>query len=439
MPLLLLIEDDETIALSLKTFFINKGYDFITSYTGKEGLDVALKELPDIVILDLRLPDIYGIEILKELKSNYPEIAIIIITGYGEIKEAVEAMKLGAEHYFQKPFDLDELAIIVGKSLNIKQLRQEAILLRKSPYPIVGRSRQTQGLIHIINLLAENPSTTVLIYGETGTGKELVARNIHSLSMRSPKPFLDINCASIPENILESELFGYEAGAFTDAKKTKRGLFEVADGGTLFLDEISEMPLSAQAKLLRVIETRTLRRLGGTRDINIDVRIITATNKNLENSVKKGSFREDLYYRLSVMPLTIPPLRDRPEDIPLIAEFLLKEIKETMSKKIIGFKEDAMNALCSYDWPGNVREMRNSIERAVILCQGDFILTKDLLLPGKPSLETIPMSLSDIESLHIKKVLESTGGNRSKAAKILGIARSTLNEKMKTYNIHPVR
>lgn len=436
MPLLLLIEDDETIALSLKTFFTNKGYDFITSYTGKEGLDVALKELPDIVILDLRLPDIYGIEILKELKSNYPEIAVIIITGYGEIKEAVEAMKLGAEHYFQKPFDLDELDIIVRNSLNIKQLRQEAILLRKSPYPIVGRSRQTQGLIHIINLLAENPSTTVLIYGETGTGKELVARNIHSLSIRSPKPFLDINCASIPENILESELFGYEAGAFTDAKKTKRGLFEVADGGTLFLDEISEMPLSAQAKLLRVIETRTLRRLGGTRDINIDVRIITATNKNLENLVKKGSFREDLYYRLSVMPLTIPPLRDRPEDIPLIAEFLLKEIKETMGKKIIGFKEDAMNALCSYDWPGNVREMRNSIERAVILCQGDSILTKDLLLPGKPSLETIPMSLSDIESLHIKKVLESTGGNKSKAAKILGIARSTLNEKVKTYNIH---
>ncbi len=436
MPLILLIEDDETIALSLKTFFTNKGYDFITSYRGKEGLDVALKELPDVVILDLRLPDIYGIEILKELKSNYPEIAIIIITGYGEIKEAVEAMKLGAEHYFQKPFDLDELAIIVEKSLNIKQLRQEAILSRKSPYPIVGRSRQTQGLIHMINLLAENPSTTVLIYGETGTGKELVARNIHLLSIRSSKPFLDINCASIPENILESELFGYEAGAFTDAKKTKRGLFEVADGGTLFLDEISEMSLSAQAKLLRVIETRTLRRLGGTRDINIDVRIITATNKNLEDLVKKGSFREDLYYRLNVMPLTIPPLRDRPEDIPLIAEFLLKEIKETMGKKIIGFKEDAVNALCSYDWPGNVREMRNSIERAVILCHGDFISAKDLLLPGKPFSEMIPMSLSEIESLHIKKVLESTGGNRSKAAKILGIARSTLNEKIKTYNIH---
>src|SRR5512135_233579 len=295
-PLLLIIEDDETICLGLKVFFEGRGYGVVTSPAGQEGLSLALKEVPDIVLLDLRLPDIYGIEVLKAIKKDYPEISVIVMTGYGEIEEAVRAMKLGAEYYFQKPIDLEEIAVIVEKSLGIKQIRQEAVLRKGSPYPIVGRSMQTQGLIHMINLLASNPLTTVLVQGETGTGKELVARNIHALSKRADKPFIDINCAAIPANIVESELFGYESGAFTDAKKTKKGLIELADGGTLFLDEIGDMPQSAQAKILRVLENKTLKRLGGTRDIIVDVRIIAATNKDLENLVKVGTFREDLYY-----------------------------------------------------------------------------------------------------------------------------------------------
>lgn len=435
-PLLLIIEDDETIALSLRVFFENKGYEIVHALTGEEGIKIALKELPDIVILDLRLPDIYGIKILKELKKDYPEISVIVMTGYGEIEEAVRAMQIGAEYYFQKPIDMDELSIIVEKSLKIKQIKQEIAIYRESPYPIVGRSKQTQGLIHMINLLAGNPLTTVLILGETGTGKELVARNIHALSSRADKPFIDINCASIPENIFESELFGYEAGAFTDAKKTKKGLFELADEGTLFFDEIGDMPQSAQAKILRAIEQKTLKRLGGTRDISVDARIIAATNKNLEDLVRNGSFREDLYYRLNVMPLNISPLEERPEDIPLIAEFLLEEIKRTINKKEIGgFTEDAINLLCSYKWPGNVRELRNVIERAAILCQHGDISVMYLILPSEHVSLKNSMTLSEVEQDHIKQIIQLTGGNKTRAAQILGIARSTLNEKIKLYNI----
>ncbi|MEW6109666.1 MAG: sigma-54 dependent transcriptional regulator [Nitrospirota bacterium] len=436
MPLLLIIEDEETIALSLKAFFEKKGYNTVHALTGQQGLAIAQKEIPDTVILDLRLPDIYGIEILKELKKSHPEISAIVMTGFGEIQEAVNAMKLGAEYYFQKPIDLDELAVIVEKSLEIRQIKQEAGLYRRSPYPIIGRSMHTQGIIHMINLLASNPSTTVLIQGETGTGKELVARNIHALSSRRLKPFIDINCAAIPENILESELFGHEAGAFTDAKKTKKGLFELADDGTLFLDEIGDMTQSAQAKILKIIENKTLKRLGGTRDIRIDVRIIAATNKDLEGLIKKGSFREDLYFRLNVIPLKISPLRERPEDIPFIADFILKDIVQAINKRgIKGFSEESLGRLSSYPWPGNVRELRNVIERAAILCQDEKISLNHLNLSDELVSGGRPLSLREAEEAHIKQILKLTDGNRTKAAKILGIARSTLNEKIKIYNL----
>jgi DNA-binding NtrC family response regulator len=435
-PLLLIVEDDETITLSLKVFFETKGYTVLTSPTGTEGLEIALKEVPDIVVLDLRLPDAYGIDILQAIKNDQPDTPVIMMTGYGEIDEAVSAMRLGAEYYFQKPIDLDQLTIIVERSLGIRQMKLGATLYRQSPYPIIGRSRQTQGLIHMINLLASNPLTTVLIEGETGTGKELVARNIHALSSRADKPFIDINCAAIPEHIVESELFGYEAGAFTDAKKTKKGLFEMAEGGTIFLDEIGEMPRSAQAKILRVLENRTLKRLGGTRDITVDVRVITATNRNLEELVKNGLFREDLYYRLNVMPLTISPLRERIEDIPLIAEFLLNEIKKTLGKRgISGFKKEIIDLLCGYKWPGNVRELRNAVERAAILCQSGEISRDHLVLPDGHMPEGNPVTLGDMETAHIKKILALTGNNKARSARMLGIARSTLNEKIKTYRI----
>ncbi|MBI5641596.1 MAG: sigma-54-dependent Fis family transcriptional regulator [Nitrospirae bacterium] len=445
-PLLLVVEDDESIGLSLRAFFEGRGFTVMNALTGQDGLSIALREIPDTVILDLRLPDKYGIEVLCEIKKSYPEISVIVMTGYGEVEEAVKAMKLGAEYYFQKPIDIEELAVIVEKSLGIRQIRQEAVLHRRSSYPIIGRSMHTQGLIHMINLLGSNSSTTVLIQGETGTGKELMARNIHAVSSRSEKPFIDINCAAIPEQIVESELFGYEAGAFTDAKKTKKGLVELADGGTLFLDEIGDMPLSAQAKILRVLETRTLKRLGGTRDISVDVRFIAATNKDLGGRVKDGSFREDLFYRLNVMPLQILPLRNRPEDIPLIAEFLLETVKKSIGKKeLAGFTGDALDLLSSYFWPGNVRELRNVIERAAILCQDTSISAKNLILPAavrmhfqeddQLSSESGLQTLSEVEQAHIRRVLELTGGNRTRAAQILGIARSTLNEKLKLFSL----
>ncbi|MDA8432245.1 MAG: sigma-54 dependent transcriptional regulator [Nitrospiraceae bacterium] len=436
-PLLLVIEDDENISLSLRVFFESKGYGVMTAELGRQGLDIALKEIPDTILLDLRLPDMYGIEILEAIKADYPEISVIVMTGYGEVEEAVRAMKLGAEYYFQKPVDLDQLAVVVEKSLGIKQIRQEAVLRRESPYPIVGRSRQTQGLIHMIHLLASNPMTTVLIQGETGTGKELVARNIHALSARAGKPFVDINCAAIPADIVESELFGYESGAFTDAKKTKKGLFELADGGTLFLDEIGDMPRSAQAKILRVLESRSLKRLGGTRDIGVDVRVLAATNRDLERLVREGAFREDLFYRLNVIPLTVAPLRERPEDIPLIAAFLLDEIKKGLGRREIGgLAPDAVEQLCAYSWPGNVRELRNAVERAAILSPQGDIPAKCLSLCTERPPGGNPLTLTAVEKTHIENVLRLTAGNRTKAAQLLGVARSTLSEKIKAYRLN---
>jgi DNA-binding NtrC family response regulator len=436
--LLLIIEDDDTISLALKVFFEGRGYSVLSAPNGGDGLKIALKQIPDTVILDLRLPDIYGIEILQEIKKNYPEISVIIMTGYGEVKEAVEAMRHGAEYYFQKPIDLDELVVIVEKSIAIKQIKQEAKLNKVGHYPIIGRSKQTQGLIHMISLLAANALTTVLIQGETGTGKELVARNIHALSSRHNKPFVDINCAAIPDNIVESELFGHEAGAFTDAKKTKKGLFELADGGTLFLDEIGDMPANIQAKILRFLETRSIKRVGGTREVIVDVRIITATNKDLRKLVKDGLFREDLYYRLNVMPLQVSPLRQRSEDIPLIADFLLNEIKLAIGKKQIGyFSRQALDILCSHEWPGNVRELRNAVERAVLLCQHGEITVEHLALPcSQAPKKEEALTLNEVEQAQIRNVLKMTDGNRTRAAKILGVARSTLNAKIKDLGLN---
>ena len=434
--LILIIEDDETISLSLRSYFESTGYRVLSASTCKEGLEICLREIPDTVILDLRLPDGYGIDVLKAIKKDCPEISVIIMTGHGEIDEAVKAMKLGAEYYFQKPISMDVLSVFVEKSIGIKMMKQDAVFFKKTDYPIIGRSHHIQSIIHMINLLAANPLTTVLILGETGTGKEIIARNIHALSSRSERPFVDINCAAIPEHILESELFGYEAGAFTDAKKTKIGLIELADRGTLFLDEIGDMPPSAQAKILRVTETKTLKRLGGTRDIAVDIRILAATNKDLAGLVRKGLFREDLYYRLNIMPLQVLPLRERSDDIPFIAEFLLKEIKKTLAKKELGvLTEAAKEMLCGYSWPGNVRELKNVIERAALLCQEGDILSRHIIIPegNTGSAESRPLPLSEVEQAHIKHVLLIANGNRTKAADMLGIARSTLNEKMRKY------
>ncbi|MEK6653162.1 MAG: sigma-54 dependent transcriptional regulator [Nitrospirota bacterium] len=433
---ILIIEDDSAIQLALKIFFEKKNYEVLLADTGAKGLDIARKNLPDIVLLDLRLPDIYGLELLKKIKADRTDSMVYIMTAFGEVKDVIDAINLGAENYFQKPVDLEELGAIIDRSSEKIKLRQELMLCKRGLYPIIGRSKAVQGLIHIINLMAENHSTTLLIQGETGTGKELVARNIHSLSMRGENPFVDINCASIPDNILESEIFGYEAGAFTDARSAKKGLLEIADKGTLFLDEIAEMPLATQAKFLRVIETKTFRRLGGTKDIKVDMRIIAATNKDLANAVHNNSFRKDLYYRLNVMPITIPPLRERIEDIPLLAEFFITEIAENMAKKIKPLDREAVEALCSYMWPGNIRELRNVLERAMILCHGEVLTVQNLVLSaGSTEENAAALTLKDVERLHIKAILSLAANNRTKAANILGIARSTLNEKIKSYKL----
>lgn len=347
------------------------------------------------------------------------------------MREAVEAMRSGAEYYFQKPVDLEELLLILQKALGYARLRQEAQRWQGHPHPIVGKSRQVQGLWRLVSLMAQNPSTTVLIEGETGTGKELLARNIHAQSARAQGPFVALNCAAVPEGLFESELFGHERGAFTDAKSTKRGLLELAHGGTLFLDEVAEMPLSAQAKLLRVVETLSFRRLGGLRDIRVDVRLVAATNRDLQEAVRTGTFREDLYWRLNVMPIKVPPLRERPEDIPLLSEFFLQELsKSTGIRKELS--PDALAALMRYRWPGNVRELRNVLERALLLSQGPRVTARDLLLPsGKTSEQEAPLSLREVQCQHIRRVLAYTRGNRTQAARLLGIARSTLNEKLK--------
>lgn len=431
-PLLLIVEDDETIGRSLSVFFEAKGYGVIHALTGQEGRALAMKEFPDIVLLDLRLPDCHGLEVLRAIKGEYPETSVIVMTGFGEVSEAVIAMKEGAEYYFQKPIDLEELAVMVDKGVGIRRIRQGAGLMRESPHPIIGRSVHVQGLIHMISLLASNSSTTVLIQGETGTGKEIVARNIHALSPRGAMPFVEINCAAIPEQIIESELFGYEAGAFTDARKTKKGLVELADGGTLFLDEIGDMPLQAQAKVLRVLETKTMKRLGGTRDVTVDVRIIAATNKDIAALIRQRDFREDLFYRLNVMPLTLSPLRERSEDIPLLAQYFLSDMLKAMGRSRIGsFSDQAMDALVAYAWPGNVRELRNVVERSLILCQGQTIGLEHLHLPDVRQRDRAGLTLSEVEQAHIMHVLELSGGNRTRAAQILGLARSTLNEKLK--------
>jgi DNA-binding NtrC family response regulator len=438
MARILLIDDEEGTTLAFKTLFEKKGHDFISEASGLQGLRTALKEVPDLILLDYFLPDLDGLSILREIKSARPEIAVIMITGMGAVKEAVEAMKLGAEHYFLKPVDLDELSLMVDKNLDLVRLRRENRLRKNgTAYQIIGKSEHVCRMTRLISLMAANSATTVLIEGETGTGKEIAARNIHSQGGRAEGPFVDINCASIPDTVFESELFGYEAGAFTDAKGTKKGLLEMAEGGTVFLDEVAEMPLLAQAKLLRVLETHSFRRLGGTRDIKVNIRVIAATNKDLSDLVQKGAFREDLYYRLNVLPLKMVPLRERVEDIPQLAEFFIDEISCAMNRKPPALSHEAGYALVCYPWPGNVRELKNVLERALIFCQSGSILVHDLLLPenGRASAGSPGMTLEEMELNHIKNVLARCENNLSRAARVLGISRSTLHEKAKKFGL----
>jgi len=446
MPGLLIIDDDTTITSTLQYHFASQGWDAAAALSGTQGLELAERLAPDIILLDMKLPDIDGTEVLKRLKNQGCTASVIIMTGQGSIENAVETVKLGAEQYLTKPVNLVELSMITDRILETRKLRIENLYYQKRmDHPVVGASTEISKLHHMIDLMAENADTTALLYGETGTGKELVAREIHRRSARHERPFLDINCAVLSETLLESELFGHERGAFTDARERKPGLLEVADGGTVFLDEIGEMPLSVQPKLLRVLETRSFKRVGGTRELRVNVRIIAATNRDLAEAVTAGRFREDLYYRLKVFPVDIPPLRERPGDIPILINYFVNHYNAALKKSSTGFTPGALDLMREYSWPGNVRELKNIVERAMVLSKGvamDLdLLPREITVPRRSGKRAercdadLTQTLDEREREYIAAVLEARGGNRTFAAKALGIARSTLQEKLKKYGL----
>lgn len=450
---ILIVDDEEDLTLGYSRCLSKVGYEVKTARSGEEALDWLRQEIFDLVLLDIRLPQMDGMEVLSKALEIDPDLIIIMITAHGTVQSAVDAMRIGAYDYLLKGFDHDELRVVVKKALDVHRLKREVSQLKLNEqrrYPdiaIFGTSPKIRSIKELIKVVSRTPKTSILIQGESGTGKELVSKAIHKLSARADKPLIAINCSAIPENLMESELFGYEKGAFTDAKNMKKGVFELAHGGTLFLDEISNMKLSLQPKLLRVLETQSFRRIGGTSDIKINVRIIAATNQDLKECVDNGTFREDLYYRLKVMVINLPPLCERIEDILPMSKMFIEQDNKEFSKNIIGFSKEAEQLLIDYDWPGNVRELKNVMERAAILCQDDIINAEHLPIelrsttPKEP--KSIPqqqtseeaLSLQDIERKHIIEVLEKFDGNKSKAARVLNISRSTLREKLKQYGI----
>jgi two-component system, NtrC family, response regulator AtoC len=447
MDSVLVIDDERNIRALVSRVLGQEQIEVHGAGTGKEGLELVDDVSPDLVLLDLRLPDIDGIQVLRELKARHPDVGVIIITAYGQIETAVAAMKSGASDYLEKPFEhLDKLRLAVGRALDEVRARRELSRLHGQEAgkyrtdQIIGDSRATRQLRDMIAQLARSEAHTILIQGESGTGKELVARGLHYESARRAFPFMEVNCAAITDTLFESELFGHEKGAFTDAKATKKGLMELADRGTLFLDEVSEVSQGCQAKLLRCLQERMFKRVGGVRDIKVDVRVIAATNRPLEQLVREGKFREDLYYRLNVIPIVIPPLRERREDVQPLATHFLGEANRTFHKAIKGLTPDTERLLVGYGWPGNVRELRNLIERLVILGTADFLEADQL--PGQfvnktesepvvvPERFAKPVTLATVERRYIETVLQQVKGNKSEAAKLLGITRQTLRKKL---------
>jgi two-component system response regulator AtoC len=453
-PSILIVDDDEIMQQTLSDVLKKRGYEIFSVGSGNGALSAIKKNVIDLVLLDMRLPDVDGIEVLKKIKELDTEILVIMMTAYSDVQTAVSAMKSGAYHYINKPFELEELKLLIEKGLETKSLINEVRRLhrqQKEEYQnshIDGVSPQIQYVKELIGMISKTHKTSVLIQGESGTGKELAANAIHYNSKRSNRPLMKINCSAIPDSLLESELFGYEKGAFTDAKNTKRGLFELADGGTVFLDEIGDMKPFLQSKILRVLENQTFMRVGGEREIKVDVRIIAATNRNLETLVREGLFRKDLYYRLKVMVIEMPPLRERVEDILLLSNLFIEENNREHNKNLRGFSEEARNLMAQYHWPGNVRELKNVIERAMILTDQEVITPKHLpfelrQIGGFDQANTTPqlsenadeMSLEHLEKIHLSRVLKRLEWNKSKASKVLGISRATLRAKIKRYNL----
>ncbi|MBI3600635.1 MAG: sigma-54-dependent Fis family transcriptional regulator [Nitrospinae bacterium] len=449
-PNILLVEDDEILRITVADSLKKAGWPVTTAEDGQEGWDFIKKDNFDIVISDVKLPKKNGIEILKEVKLHHNNTEVIIITAFGKIEDAVDIIKLGAYDYITKPFHTDDLIFRIKKLIDYQILKNNYAMLKNqcgdySLLNMIGKSKKMQVVFDLTERVSKIDSN-ILISGESGTGKGLVANVIHLKGKRAKKPFVKVSCAALPETLLESELFGHEKGAFTDAIKKRHGRFEMANGGTIFLDEVGEIPMSIQAKLLRVIQENEFERVGGEDTIKVDVRIISASKKDLEKAIKEGEFREDLYYRLKVIPIHLPPLRERKEDIPLFVDYFITRFNKKFGK-LVEISQQAMKCLMDYDFPGNVRELENIIERSVALSTGDAINVQDIVMAVEkdgfisirdediPSLKEV---ISKSEITHLMKVLEKTNWNKIKAARILGISRKNLWEKLKTYNINQV-
>ena len=447
---ILVVDDEKLIRWSLEKNLRESGYDVETAESGKKAISIIQSEIIDMVLLDIRLPEMSGVDVLRQIKEQNRDMPVVMITADDTVETAITCMKTGAYDYILKPFDLEEVIVLVEKSLADSSLKSECRRLRhevesESRFDnIVGNSDSMADMFRVLEKITQSDASTILLQGESGTGKDLISRAIHYGSARREKPFLVINCAALPETLLESELMGHEKGAFTDAKSAKKGSFEAADGGTLYLDEISEMKVSMQAKLLRIIENKSFKRVGGVQDVTVDVRIIASTNRDLESAVREGNFREDLFYRLKVIPIELPPLRKRREDIPLLVSHFIGKFNNEFKRKIKGVTPEAERLLMKYHWPGNVRELKNMIERAIILESEDMILPEHLpaeLRNGTGSVKGpreyhvgIPpdgISLDKLEENLLRKALSMAGDNQTRAAKLLGLGRDALRYRMK--------
>jgi len=453
METILIVDDDRDMQFNLSTILKDAGYEIITASDGHKALREVERRAPSVALLDIRLPDMDGMKVLEEMRKKDQGLIIIMLTAYGDVKSAVKAMKLGAFHYITKPFDNEELILIIKKALQTQYLSKEVDRLRKrlgEKKPIeetMGESSQIKQVLKQVEIIAST-NMTVVIQGASGTGKELVARLIHQKSLRKDKPFVAIDCGALPETLVESEFFGYEKGAFTGAEDRKEGKFEQANGGTLLLDEITNLSEAVQMKLLRVIQERRLQHLGGKRDISIDVRIVVASNVNLSEQVRKGRFRDDLYHRLNEFQIELPKLAERKEDIPILAKYFLEEANSEFNKEVKGFSPGAMKFILNHAWPGNVREFKNVTRRAVLLAESDTIeldnLSINQLLPTTEAINaTKPLDkgasfeeiTQEFQKDLIKKALEEVGGKKLKAAEILKMNKKTLYRKIKNLNL----